>query len=120
MGMAQASGKGQARLVKIDLGQLYKYGVKLASERLLELILSQYEAIDYSVLFSASKDIDVIYYSDDFKQHVEEHEDVYKDIVELAVEYAEKKGYELVVWLYDGYEEAVAIVRKREGGDNGE
>jgi transcription antitermination factor NusA-like protein len=115
MGMAQAIEKGRVQLVKIDLQHLYRYGVKLSSEKLLELILSQYEA-DYKILFSASKDIDVIYYDDDFKKYVEEHRSD-KDIVELAVDYAEQKRYKAVVWLFDGYEEAVAMIRPRDGDE---
>lgn len=110
MDMAQARGKVQ--LVKIDLGDLYKYGVKTTSEKFLQLILDQYEALEYVILFAASPDIDVVYYDDGFKDFVANCPGD-KDIVECAPSYAEQKGYESVVWLFDGYEEAVAVVRKR-------
>lgn len=109
--MAQASGKVQ--LVKIDLEDLYSYGVKTASEKFLELILNQYEALEYVILFAASPDIDVVYYDRGFKEFVEEKCPSDKDIVECALSYAEQNGYEAVVWLFDGYEEAVAVIRKK-------
>ncbi|MCC5998791.1 MAG: hypothetical protein LM573_06915 [Thermofilum sp.] len=123
--MAQASGEARGKvqekrepregalLVKIDLRDLYGYGVKTTSEKFLELILEQYEALKYSLLFAASPDIDVFYYDDDFKEFVLENCPSDKDLVECAVSYAGQKGYETVVWLFDGYEEAVAVVRKR-------
>ena len=112
--MAQVP-EGQVRLVKIDLDDLYEYGIMTTSEELLKMILDQYEAIDYKLLFSASQDIDVIYHDLAFKKYVEEYpddEDI--DLVELAVEYAEKNGYEVVVVLFDGYETAVAVARERD------
>ena len=101
--------------VEINLEPLYRYGVKLASERLLELILSQYE-VDYKILYAASPDIDVKYYDYEFKDYAMEYPDD-ADLVEIAMKYAEKNGYEAVVWLFDGYEEAVAIVRPRDGDE---
>jgi len=109
--------EGQVRLVKIDLDELYGYGVKLASEDFLKLILDQYEAIEYKLLFSASPDIDVIYHDSSFKDYATEYPDDDADLVEIAMKYAEKNGYEAVVWLFDGYEEAVAIVRPRDGDE---
>ena len=105
--------------VEINLEPLYRYGVKLASERLLELILSQYE-VDYKILFAASKDIDVKYYDYEFKEYVdkclEKKEDTGEEDIKLncAMQYAEEKCFETVVQLFDGYEEAVAIVRRKE------
>jgi hypothetical protein len=115
MGMAQVSGeaRGKVQLVKIDLGDLYEYGVKTTSEKFLASILNQYEALEYSLLFASSPDIDVFYYDDGFKEFVLENCPSDKDIVECALSYAKQKGYETVVWLFDGYEEAVAVVRKR-------
>ncbi|MCI4408826.1 MAG: hypothetical protein JHC26_07015 [Thermofilum sp.] len=114
--MAQASEKGRVRFVKIDLDELYGYGVKLASEEFLKLILDQYEAIDYKLLYSSSPDVDVIYHDGDFKQYVdkciEEREDVF--LIKLALEYAEKNGYESLVLLSDGHETAVAVARGKD------
>jgi len=110
--MAQVP-EGQVRLVKIDLDDLYEYGIMTTSEELLKMILDQYEAIDYKLLFSASQDIDVIYHDSAFKKYVEEYPDDV-DLVELAVEYAEKNGYEVIVVLFDGYETAVAVARERD------
>jgi len=101
--------------VEINLEPLYKYGVQFKVEDLLNTILSNYEEIEYRLLYAASPDIDVKYYSDEFKEYVEEHRsDVYEDILELAAEYAEKKQYEAIVWLFDGYEEAVAAIKEKE------
>ncbi|MCI4409737.1 MAG: hypothetical protein JHC26_11650, partial [Thermofilum sp.] len=79
----------------------------------LETILQKYEAIEYRILFATSPDIDVIYYDSVFKEYVMEYPDDNIDIDELAVKYAKEKGFEKVVVLFDGYEQAVAIVREK-------
>ncbi|MCI4409576.1 MAG: hypothetical protein JHC26_10830 [Thermofilum sp.] len=102
----------EVQLVRIDLDPLYEYGVNYKSEDLLKMILDQYEAIEYKLLFSASPDIDVKYFDSDFRDYVMEYPDDI-DIVDLAVKYAETHGYEKVVVLDDGYEEAIAVVKER-------
>ncbi|MCI4408090.1 MAG: hypothetical protein JHC26_03275 [Thermofilum sp.] len=102
--------------VEINLEPLYQYGTQQASEKMLEAILNQYEALEYVVLYSASPDIDVIYHSEEFREYVDscaEDKDLDFDLDACALEYAEKHGYEKVVKLFDGYECAVAVVRER-------
>ena len=109
--------------VEINLEPLYKYGVQFNDEDLLNTILSLYEKIEYRLLYVASPDIDVVYldkefwnYADKCFEKKEDNEDTGEDdiILNCAMRFAEEKGFEMVVQLFDGYEEAVAIVRKKE------
>jgi len=109
--------QGKIQLVEIDLEPLYEYGIQKTSEELLETILRQYEAIDYVLLYSASPDIDVIFHSKEFKEYVEKCVEEDKSLEECALEYAGKHGYEKLVKLFDGYEEAVAVIRNKDDHD---
>jgi len=99
--------------VEINLEPLYEYNINTTSEKLLELILLHYDALDYKLLCTASPDIDVIYHDQNFKEFVENCPDDDASIEQCALKYAELQGYEKVIELFDGYEQAYAMVKEK-------
>jgi len=99
--------------VEINLEPLYEYGVDFKSEDMLEMILQKYEAIEYKLLCTASPDFGVIYHDSNFEEFVENCPDDDADIEQCALKYAELQGYEKVIELYDGYEQAYAMVKEK-------
>ena len=108
---------------EINLEPLYKYGVQFNDEDLLNTILSLYEKIEYRLLYVASPDIDVVYldkefwnYADKCFEKKEDNEDTEEEdiVLSCAKRFAEENGFEMIIKLYDGYEEAVAAVKKKD------
>jgi hypothetical protein len=97
------------KIIKINLEELYSYGANFKAEDVLKIILNQYVFADYRILCAMSRDIDVVYYDEDFALFMKECSDI-----DMCVQrYAEKQGYDAVVHFFDGYEEAYALLRKR-------
>jgi len=105
----------EAEIHMIDLSELYHYGPQFAAEKMLETILKGYSGLEYRLLFVTSQDIGTKFFDTEFKEFFEQQQEQEEDIdIEIAaIEFAEKRGYDIIT-LYDGYELAAALVKEKD------
>jgi len=107
-------------VVEINLSELYDVacGTDVAAIGKLQSILESYNA-EYRLLENYSPDVGSEYYNEEWREFTKRCEEEYdildkRSWLECAKRYATMVGADAVVYLYDGYESAVAIVWSKE------
>jgi len=111
-GMEFSSEEGEVPLLFIDLDEVYSIrgapngGAADLLEEFIKSVLTFYGDLRYEVFLAFNPDFGDYIRSEDFKDYEEEFE----DLEEAAKRYAAVKQADLVVWLDDGYEGALALI----------
>ena len=104
-------------LLFIDLDEVYLQqgapdgGAADILEAFVKEVLTFYGDLRYEIFLAFNPDIGDYIISSDFKKYEEEEEDLEK----AAKMYALERGADMVVWLNDGYEGALALIWWEEG-----
>jgi len=103
-------------VIEVDLQDLYRYGrPDITAAKILESILEVYN-VEYSVLENSSPDVGSEYFDKGwkkFEKKCEKEKGDYmgkEDWLECARKYARETGAVAVVYLFDGYESALALI----------
>jgi len=112
MEFGSEEGGEEVPLLFIDLDEVYSQrgppsgGAADLLEEFIKNILTFYGGLKYEVFLAFNPDFGAYILSSDFKDYEEESEDLEK----AAKMYAAEKGADMVVWLCDGYEGALALI----------
>jgi hypothetical protein len=106
-----AAGGASTKWVEIDLTELYELGhIDMTAAKLLQKILDAYN-LKYETILNYSPDVGVEYYMGDekFKEEFSEAQG-WQEEEKVIDEYAKQRGAIAIVWLFDGYESAYALI----------
>jgi len=122
MSEKQIAQEQEIEVSEIDLSDLYGYGIPITAAHMLDEILSKYENLEKILILNFSPDVGMeIYYSSLSRDT--ENELVDKILKaenlndEFFIEIAKRINAEHIIYLLDGYEYAVAFVRKKQEED---
>jgi len=112
----------EIEITEIDLQDLYHYGIQIRACDMLNEILVKYENVEKRLVLNFSPDVGMeICYSDIDRETEKEIVEQIKREENLDDEFfigiAKRINVEHIIYLLDGYEYAVAFVRKKQEED---